>query len=61
MRFLPLLMSAFRRHKLRTALTILSIIVAFVLFGYLAAIRKAFSMGVSVAGQNRLVTLSGGR
>ena len=55
MRFLPLLMSAFRRHKLRTALTILSIIVAFVLFGYLAAIRKAFSMGVSVAGQNRLV------
>lgn len=55
MKFLPLLLSNFRRHKLRTVLTILSIIVAFILFAYLAAIRKAFSMGVSVAGQNRLV------
>lgn len=55
MKFLPLLLSTFKRHKLRTTLTILSIIVAFILFAYLAAIRKAFSMGVSVAGQNRLV------
>ena len=55
MKFLPLLFSNFKRHKLRTSLTVLSIIVAFILFGYLAAIRKAFDMGVSVAGQDRLV------
>ncbi|HEX6177308.1 MAG TPA: ABC transporter permease, partial [Thermoanaerobaculia bacterium] len=55
MKFLPLLLAGFRRHKLRTLLTVLSIVVAFVLFGYLAAIRKAFDMGVSVAGQDRLV------
>ena len=55
MKFLPLLFSNFKRHKLRTILTILSIVVAFVLFGYLAAIRKAFELGVSVAGQDRLI------
>ena len=55
MKFLPLLLAGFRRHKLRTILTVLSIVVAFVLFGYLAAIRKAFDAGVSVAGQDRLV------
>ncbi|HUP47913.1 MAG TPA: FtsX-like permease family protein [Thermoanaerobaculia bacterium] len=55
MKFLPLLFATFKRHKLRTLLTVLSIVVAFVLFGYLAAIRKAFEMGVSVAGQDRLV------
>lgn len=56
MKFLGLLLSNFNRHRLRTTLTILSIIVAFILFGYLAAIRKAFQMGVSVAGADRLVT-----
>ena len=55
MKFLPLLLTTFRRHKLRTVLTILSIAVAFILFGYLAAIRKAFEMGVDVAGADRLV------
>ncbi len=55
MKFLPLLFANFKRHKLRTVLTILSIVVAFILFGYLAAIRKAFEMGVTVAGQDRLV------
>jgi putative ABC transport system permease protein len=55
MKFLPLLFSNFKRHRLRTTLTILSILIAFVLFGYLAAIRKAFEMGVSVAGQDRLI------
>lgn len=55
MRFLLLILSNFKRHKTRTVLTVLSIIVAFTLFGYLAAIRKAFEMGVSVAGADRLV------
>jgi putative ABC transport system permease protein len=55
MKYVALVLSNFRRHKLRTTLTILSIIVAFVLFAYLAAIRNAFSFGSSVAGANRLV------
>ena len=55
MKFLLLIFSNFKRHRTRTILTILSIMVAFVLFAYLAAIRMAFSMGVSVAGADRLV------
>lgn len=55
MKFLPLFLAGFRRHKLRTALTLLSVLVAFLLFGYLAAIRNGFSAGVSVAGADRLV------
>jgi len=54
-RFLRLILSNFKRHKTRTILTVLSIVVAFILFGYLAAIRQAFQMGVSVAGADRLV------
>ncbi|MEO8218052.1 MAG: FtsX-like permease family protein [Acidobacteriota bacterium] len=56
MRFLPILLSNFKRHKVRTLLTVLSLVIAFVLFGYLAAIRKAFQMGVDVVGADRLVT-----
>jgi putative ABC transport system permease protein len=55
MKFIALVLSNFRRHKLRTILTILSIMVAFILFAYLAAIRNAFRFGTSVAGANRLV------
>jgi putative ABC transport system permease protein len=55
-KFLPVLFSnLLKRHRLRTLLTVLSIIMAFVLFGYLAAIRKAFQMGIDVAGADRLV------
>lgn len=56
MKFLSLLLSGFRRKKTRTILTLLSILVAFVLFGYLAAVKQAFDMGVSVAGADRLLT-----
>jgi putative ABC transport system permease protein len=55
MKFLGIVLSNFKRHRLRLMLTILSILIAFVLFGYLAAIRKAFSMGIDVAGADRLV------
>ena len=55
MRFVRLVLSNFKRHKLRTALTVLSIIVAFVLFAYLSAIKKGFEMGVSMAGADRLI------
>lgn len=55
MRFVRLILANFKRHRTRTILTILSIMVAFVLFAYLAAIRHAFAMGVSVAGADRLI------
>ena len=55
MRFLPLIWSNLRRKKLRTLLTILSILIAFILYGYLVAIGRALDQGVSVAGANRLL------
>ena len=56
MKYFALLWSNLKRKKLRTILTLLSIAVAFVLFGYLAAIRQAFNQGIDVAGLDRLVT-----
>ena len=55
MKYLYLIFSSLKRKKLRTGLTILSIMVAFILFGYLTAIRQAFDAGVEVAGVDRLV------
>jgi putative ABC transport system permease protein len=55
MKYLHLVWSNLKRKKLRTLLTVLSILVAFVLFGYLAAVRRAFNQGVDVAGLDRLV------
>jgi len=50
-----LIWSNLKRKKLRTLLTLLSIVVAFILFGFLSAIRQALAGGVTLAGQNRLV------
>jgi putative ABC transport system permease protein len=44
-----------KRKKLRTSLTLLSILVAFVLFGFLCAIRQALVGGVALAGADRLI------
>lgn len=55
MRFWPLLVGNLRRKKARTLFTLLSIVVAFLLFAYLAAIRVAFAGGVEVAGADRLI------
>jgi putative ABC transport system permease protein len=56
MKFLPLVLAGLKRKKLRTTLTLLSILVAFMLFAFLGAIKEAFLAGVSMAGQDRLVT-----
>jgi putative ABC transport system permease protein len=56
MKFWPLVWSNLRRRKARTLFTFLSIVVAFVLFVYLAAIQVAFRAGVDVAGADRLFT-----
>jgi putative ABC transport system permease protein len=55
MKFLYLVWSNLKRKKIRTVLTVLSIMVAFVLFGYLGAIRQGFSQGIDVAGLDRLI------
>jgi putative ABC transport system permease protein len=55
MKFLGLVWSNLQHKKLRTALTLLSIGVAFLLFGFLSAIKEAFLGGVSLAGADRLV------
>ena len=56
MKYFGLLLANFRRKRMRTAFTLLAILVAFVLFGYLGAIRQAFSMGIDVTGADRLLT-----
>ena len=55
MKFLPLLWGSLKRKKIRTGFTLLSILIAFVLYGYLSAINKAFELGVDVTGEDRLV------
>ena len=55
MKYLVLVLANLKRHKLRTVLTMLSILVAFLLFGYLAAIRTAFTAGIDVADLDRLI------
>jgi putative ABC transport system permease protein len=57
MKFLPLLWSSLWRKKIRTIFTLLSVFVAFLLFGLLMTIRGAFSFGVDIAGVDRLVLI----
>src|SRR6185295_10082140 len=58
MKYLPLIWSNLKRRKARTILTLLAILVGFLLYGYLAAIRQSFSMGVDVSGADRLMVLN---
>ncbi len=57
MKYLPLVLRNLLRRKVRTIFTVLSIFIAFVLFGVLMAIRAAFTLGVEVAGADRLMTI----
>jgi putative ABC transport system permease protein len=57
MKFMPLLWSSLWRKKIRTIFTLLSVFVAFLLFGLLMTIRGAFSFGVDIAGLDRLVLI----
>jgi putative ABC transport system permease protein len=56
-KFLPLIWKNVWRRKIRTIFTILSIFVAFLLFGLLMTIRAAFSIGVELAGIDRLIII----
>jgi len=55
MKFFSLIWSNLKRRKLRTALTLLSIFVAFLLFGFLCTIKEAFTGGIELAGADRLI------
>jgi putative ABC transport system permease protein len=56
MKFFAVIASNLKRKKLRTLLTLLSIAVAFFLFGLLCALKAALVGGVSMAGADRLIT-----
>jgi putative ABC transport system permease protein len=56
-KFLPLIWKNVWRRKIRTIFTMLSIFVAFLLFGLLMTIRAAFSLGVELAGIDRLIII----
>jgi len=56
MRYLPLLWAGLFRRKARTILTLLSIFVAFLLFGLLHAVEVAFESGADSADAKRLLT-----
>ncbi len=45
------------RKKIRTALNLLSMFIAFVLFGALLSVKTAFEAGVDLAGLDRLITI----
>jgi putative ABC transport system permease protein len=55
-RYLPLLWAGLFRRKTRTILTLLSIVVAFALFGLLQAVQVAFESGADAADAKRLLT-----
>ncbi len=56
-RYVPLVFSNLRRRPLRTAFTLGSIIVAFLMFGVLGAMTRAFSAGAELAGADRLLVV----
>lgn len=57
MKYLYLVWKSLWRKKIRTILTLLSVLVAFLLYGLLSAFNLAFRGGVDVANASRLVTI----
>ncbi|HVJ52620.1 MAG TPA: ABC transporter permease [Aliidongia sp.] len=58
MKYLPLIWAGLWRKPLRTIFTLLSIIIAFLLFGLLQGVNAAFDQSVATASVNRLVVQS---
>jgi putative ABC transport system permease protein len=57
MKYFPLVWAALMRRKPRTILTMLSIVVAFLLYGLLQGVVAAFTAGIDIAGADRLITV----
>jgi putative ABC transport system permease protein len=53
--YVPLVLANLRRRPLRTFFTLGSILVAFLMFGVLGAMTRAFSAGAELAGADRLL------
>ncbi len=58
MKFLPLIWKNVWRRRFRTTFTLLSIFIAFLLFGILMTVRNSFAFGVEIAGLDRLVLIN---
>jgi putative ABC transport system permease protein len=58
MRYLSLIWMNVWRRRIRTVFTLLSIFIAFMLFGIVMTVRNAFSLGIDVAGNDRLVLIN---
>ncbi|AXK72956.1 ABC transporter permease [Lysobacter sp. TY2-98] len=58
MKYLHLIWASLFRSRTRTLLTLLSVFVAFFLFGMLDSVRVAFNSGGDVTGANRMVVAS---
>ncbi|QEY18037.1 ABC transporter permease [Cellvibrio sp. KY-GH-1] len=58
MYYLQFLLSNLGRRKARTILTLLSIMVAFLLFGLLRSLAAAFDQGAEIAGEDRLISIN---
>jgi putative ABC transport system permease protein len=56
-KYLPLLWAQLGRKKLRTGLTLASIVVAFLLFGLMQTMRVALTGNADLAGADRLMTM----
>jgi putative ABC transport system permease protein len=56
-KYLPLLWANLQRKRVRTALTLASIVIAFLLFGLLQTMRTALTGGAELAGVDRLMTI----
>jgi len=58
MKFFPLIWMNVWRRRVRTTFTLLSIFIAFMLFGIVMTVRAAFGFGVDIAGNDRLVLIN---
>jgi putative ABC transport system permease protein len=57
MKYIPLVWKNLWRRPFRTTFTFLVIVVSFILFGGLMTVRAAFSLGVELLGQDRLIII----
>jgi putative ABC transport system permease protein len=57
LKYFPLVWAALMRRKPRTILTMLSIAVAFLLYGLLQGVVTAFTAGIDISGADRLITV----
>src|SRR5688572_29819352 len=58
MKFLSLIWMNVWRRKIRTTFTLLCVFIAFLLFGIVMTIKGAFTLGVDIAGLDRLVLIN---